>query len=61
MSVVCCGRRVLSHLPCVRGAFGVMYVVLCVHVVLLRSAGGKCSSLFLSCLVCVFVLVVLCV
>ena len=54
-------RHVLSHLRCVCGAFGVMYVVLRVHVDLRRPAACKCSSLFLSCLVCVFVLVELCV
>ena len=68
LSVLCCVyecgepcRCVPFHLHCVRGAFGVLYVVLRVHVVLRRPAESKCSSLFVSCLVCVCVFVVLCV
>ena len=61
LSLLCCVYvcgvvcwRVLSYLHCVRGAFGVMYVVLCVYVVLRRPSGSKCSSLCHSCFLLVF-------
>ncbi len=58
LSLLCCVYecgvvclRVLSHLHCVRGACGAMYVVLCVHVVLCPPAALTCSTLLLSCVV----------
>ena len=46
------GRRVISHLNCVGGAFAGMYAVLCLHVVSRRPAVGKCLCLWSCCVVC---------
>ena len=50
----------LSHSYCFRDAFGVMYVVLCVHVGLRRAAVGNFSPLSLSCLLCLYPSCVVC-